>query len=128
MNPAYFETRFIRLEVREVWPAEFAIITAYATTGEIWPELKNRAGDQQLEDELRRQHRWLRRLTGFSPSTGHAEPGWAVDVGYQTACDIGQCYKQDAIYYVIQDTLYVSFCDQRRTLLAVGGFRARLHP
>ncbi|QFY43164.1 DUF3293 domain-containing protein [Candidatus Methylospira mobilis] len=128
MNRVYFDTHFERRESWEVWPAEFAIITAYATTGETWPDSRNLAADRQLEAELRRQRRWMRRLTGFSPADGHAEPGWAVDIGFHAVCDIGKRYEQDAIYYIIEDTLYVSFCDQRRALLEVGGFRVRVHP
>jgi len=39
----------------------------------------------------------------------------------------GRRYRQDAIYYVIGDTLFVSFCDERRALVEVGGFRPRVH-
>lgn len=127
MNLAYFETRFEWQEAGNNWPAEFAIITAYATTGEIWPDSKNQAADRQLEAELHKQPHWLKRITGFSPNTGHAEPGWAVEISPQAACDIGQRYKQDAIYYVIRDILYVSFCDERRALLEIGSFRERIH-
>ncbi|HLF97008.1 MAG TPA: DUF3293 domain-containing protein [Methylococcaceae bacterium] len=115
------------MEAWDDWPAEFAIVTAYATTGESWPEAENRAADRRLEAELRRQRLWMRRLTGYSPATGHGEPGWAVDLGFQSACDIGRRYRQDAIYYVIGDTLFVSFCDERRALVEVGGFRPRVH-
>jgi hypothetical protein len=127
MNSIYFETQF-RTEVAvSDWPAAFAIITAYATTGQTWSDEQNQAADQASEAELRKRSTWVRRLTGYSPSTGHAEPGWAVEMDFDAACYIGQRYRQDAIYYVQGDALFVSHCDARRALLTVGEFRSRVH-
>ena len=127
MNPAYFETHFRRHENWNDWPAAFAIITAYATTGERWSAEKNEAADRELQAVLRDQTGWVRRLTGYSPSTHHAEPGWAAEVDFEIACDIGRRFHQDAIYYVNGDTLAVNSCDARRGLVAIGGFRERVH-
>ncbi len=127
MNPAYFDTRFERQEAWEDLPAEFAIITAYATTGEEWSSVENEAADKKLETELREHGRWLRRLTGHSPVSGHTEPGWAVGMPFETACDLGLRFQQDAIYYVTGDTLSVSRCDKRRALVEVGAFSSRVH-
>lgn len=127
LNPLYFETHFECSAMCEDWPVNFAIITAYATTGESWPEKINQAADQQMEADLVKRNIWMKRLTGFSPITGHRELGWAVDLDSSIACDIGLQYSQDAIYYVSGDTLSVSYCDSRRSLREVGGFRVRLH-
>jgi hypothetical protein len=127
MNPVYFETQFECLEEWDDWPREFSIITAYATTGEYWPDAKNQSADQQLEADLRKQGRWVRRLTGYSPTSGHQELGWAVELGLKAACDMGLQYNQDAIYYISGDTLSVSFCDSRRALVEIGSFRLRVH-
>lgn len=126
VNPAYFDTRFERQEAWEDPPAEFAIITAYATTGEEWSSVENEAADKKLETELRGHGRWLRRLTGYSPVTGHTEPGWAVGMPFTTACDLGLRFQQDAIYYVTGGTLSVSRCDKRRALVEVGAFSSRV--
>jgi hypothetical protein len=127
INPVYFETHFKRQKSWEDWPHKFAIITAYATTGEAWTDSENEAADKKLEAELRQQGSWLQRLTGYSPVTGHAEPGWAVDLSFEAACDLGGRFRQDALYYVVGDVLYVSFCDQRRAQVLVGLFRSRVH-
>lgn len=127
MNPVYLETHFECLDELDDWPVEFAIITAYATTGENWPDAKNKAADQQLEADLRKQGRWVRKLTGYSPTSGHREPGWAVEIGLKAACNIGLRYNQDAIYYVSGDTLSVSFCDSRRALVEISRFLPRVH-
>jgi hypothetical protein len=126
MNPVYFETHFRCTEASIDWPGSFAIVTAYATTGETWSAAENQAADQALEADLRKRSAWIRRLTGYSPSTGHAEPGWAVEIDFATACDVGLQFKQEAIYFVVGDTLSVSYCDTRRAPLEVGGFRERV--
>lgn len=99
-NPACFNVRF-----RGPWPDrrhpdECAIITAYATTGETWSEERSRAADLELENELPEPGSWMRRLTGYDPATGHAEPGGAVAMGFEAACDLGLHLQQDAIFWV----------------------------
>ena len=128
MHPAYFDTRF-RVEpgtAADDWPAELAIISAYPTTGQWWSDEENRAADVRLEMELRQRSISMRRVIGYSRKTGHAEPSWAAAVSFKDACDLGQKFKQDAIYYVKGDELSVSFCDYRRGLVPVGSFRERL--
>ena len=134
MHPAYFETCF-RIDLSgEIgplggaveWPRQFVIVTAYATTGEVWDAKRNVEADQRLRESLEKQSVWMRRITGYSPTTGHAEPGWAVALDWQTGCALGQAFAQDAIYCVVDDTLYVTHCDQRRDLVSVGAFRLRL--
>jgi hypothetical protein len=91
MHPAYPKTHFIAADGPHDWPEQFAIITAYATTGEVWTDQQNEAADQALEAELRATGRWMRRITGYSPppATPHREPGWAVAMDWQDACDLG---------------------------------------
>lgn len=126
MHPEYFKTRFLVAHDVSTWPDCFAIISAFATTGQFWPDAENDAADQRLAEELQHASVWRVRITGFSPETGHAEPSWAVAMGFQKACDIGARHCQDAIYYVESDALYVSFCDGRRALIPVDSFRSRL--
>lgn len=122
----YFETQFDCPARNVEWPESFSIITAYAPTGQQGSPAQNIAADHALESELRESTKWLTRLTGFSPETNHAEPGWAVDVPWQKACDLGLKLKQDAIYHVMKDDLFVSYCDGRRALVPVGNFKERL--
>lgn len=126
MHPAYFETHFMVENPKVDWPPEFAIITAYATTGESWTDARNLKEDQSLEKQLRDASTLIRRITGYSPITGHAEPGWAAETDWQQACDIGRDCHQDAVYFVTGDDLWVSFCDSQRSLVRVGNFRDRL--
>jgi hypothetical protein len=126
MHPAYFETLFRQEGSWDDWPSKFAIITAYATTGENWTDAENEKADLALEAELRGRVQWVRRLTGFSPTTKHAEPGWAVDISFADACKIGGEFRQDAIYYVEGDKLKVSHC-LSPSCIEVGDFRLRVH-
>lgn len=126
MHPAYFETRFrTQLSVQR-WPREFVILTAYATTGESWTRHQNASGDEKLASELRAHAAKIVRITGYSPRTGHAEPGWAAEISFEEACNIGLRFKQDALYHVKADKLSVSYCDERRKLVPVGSFRERV--
>lgn len=127
MPAFYFETHFRLEKPWADYPKQFAIITAYATTGMKWTDQKNQNADRGLEEKLRKLAPWVRRVTGYSPSSGHAEPSWAVPIEFCLACDLGQAHEQDAIYYVKQDTLFVSYCDRRRQLVEVGDFRSGVH-
>ena len=108
-------------------PTEFAIITSYATTGETWTDRENSDADRRLTKTLRTYKVWMAPITGYSPTTGHSEPGWAVAINQSRACDLGKWFNQDAIYFVNNDKLFVSYCDSRRALVPVDKFSERLH-
>ncbi len=120
--PAFYKETHFWVEDWSDAPNEFAIITAYATTGEIWTDIQNSKADKRLESTLTDRKAWLRRITGYSPSSGHSEPGWAVAIDFATACEIGKHFMQDAIYFVRNGRLYLSYCDARRALIPVGKF------
>lgn len=124
----YFETCFKVEGVIPEWPKEFVIITAFATTGKQWTEEMNTSADRELRSELASADHLIGRVTGYSPETLHAEPGWAAGMAWQEACELGLKYKQDAIYVVKDDQLFVTFCDDRRQLVPVGDFRERWNP
>jgi hypothetical protein len=125
IHPAYFKVRF-----RGPWPDrrhpdEFAIISAFATTGETWSDERNRAADLELENELRNSGSWMRRLTGYDPETGHAEPGWAVGIDYENAQELGLRFHQDAIFLVSGNRVWVSTCGVDRCRAEIGAFDER---
>lgn len=126
MNPAYFDTRFRLGESALSWPDEFVIISAYATTGQYWTASENEEADHRLATELRRGGRWLARVVGYSPTSGHAEPSWAVEVPLQEGRALGARYRQDAIYHVQAGLLSVSSCDASGKVMLVGAFRDRI--
>ena len=128
MNPVYFDTRFkLGLPLAEL-PESFAIITACATTGEVWMSEDNTAASEALCAELKRGGQLIGTITGYSPVTRHAEPGYAAALDFEEACKIGVRFKQDAIYYVSSGTLFVSYCDHRRCLKPITQFSKRADP
>jgi hypothetical protein len=126
MHPAYFQVQFSTPEPLIEWPRQFAILSGYATTGEVWTEERNSAADRALGETIFVIGVWRERITGFFEDTGHSEPGWAAALDLGAACDLGLKFLQDAIYYVQDDALYVSYCDERRALVPVGNFRERI--
>jgi hypothetical protein len=128
MDPVYFETRFRTNQSVTDWPSEFVIISAFATTGESWTPHQNEQADRRLASELRMRGGWLVRIFGYSPTSGHTEPSWAVDLPLNEGCNIGQRFLQDAIYHVRNDELSVMSCNEQRVLTRVGSFRHRLDP
>jgi hypothetical protein len=126
MNPEYFETRFRPARPVATWPAEFVIISAFATTGEAWTPEANESADRRLASDLGVCGVWRERVTGYSPTTGHSEPSWAVELPLDEARAVGLRFHQDAIYHVKDGRLSVTHCDDRRALVDVGSFRSRL--
>ena len=126
MQPDYFETRFkLGLPAGDL-PDTFAIITAFQTTGQEWPIERNQEATTRLQAELAQAGSLLGTVTGYSPRTGHAEPGFAAHLSFEQACDLGLRYEQDAIYFVSSGTLFVSHCDYRRSLNPVARFLERV--
>lgn len=126
MQTDYFDTRFRLSLPNEELPEEFAIVTAYQTTGQTWSDERNQEATDQLQAELEKAGALLGSVTGYSPRTGHAEPGFAVMLSFEQACDLGLRYEQDALYFISGGTLFVSHCDHRRTLIPVTRFQDRV--
>ncbi|MFN6115842.1 MAG: DUF3293 domain-containing protein, partial [Flavobacteriales bacterium] len=105
LHPAYFTIAFRTEAPQEHWPDQFVIITAYATTGETWSDERNTEADQRLHAELLLRGCTPLRITGYDPATGHAEPGWAVELPLDDALVVGRAYLQDAIFAVRGDAL-----------------------
>jgi hypothetical protein len=126
MTPIYFDTRFkLSLPLAEL-PDSFAIISAYATTGEVWTAEDNNAASEALCAELDKGGHLIGTITGYSPVTQHAEPGFAAALEFEEACKIGARFKQDASYFVSSGTLFVSHCDHRRNLKPISQFSKRV--
>jgi len=124
-HAAYLETRFRTPAMVSRWPDRFVILSAFATTGETWTDERNDAADQALGRELRGRG-WLARIVGYSPSSGHAEPSWAVEMPIRQAREVGSRFKQDAIFAVRGNRLRVIRCGESCLSAVVGSFLERL--
>ena len=107
----YFETHFKLEGKKDNLPPSFSIITAYATTGEKWTDKENLEADVRLASELTEAGVPHWRMTGYSPATGHSEPGWATPLSAEEACEIGRRYFQHAVFIVTDGILSVMLCE-----------------
>lgn len=74
MNPIYSKTQFKTNAYTVAWPSCFAIITAYATTGETWTASENEHANNLLKELFELEGVWHEAITGYDPETGHEEP------------------------------------------------------
>ena len=126
-HPAYYCTRFFVEKPPRTVPQSGVILSAFATTGEVWPPEINRLADARLESELRRlDHHFLIRMIGYCPTDGHAEASWFADLDGSTACQIGMRFHQDALYLIDQGELYVVRCSDPTQRSYVASFAQRL--
>jgi hypothetical protein len=126
-HPAYYCTRFFVEKPPRTVPHSGVILSAFATTGEVWPPEKNRLADARLEFELRRiDHQFLIRMIGYCPTDGHAEASWLADLDGSMACQIGMRFHQDALYLIDQGELYVVRCSDPTQRSYVASFAQRL--
>jgi hypothetical protein len=129
MHPAYLETRFRSEVPLGVLPSQFVILSAYATTGEVWSEERNSLADQKLFIVLQATlPAFLKRVVGYSPTTHHAEPSWAVAIPLADAHRIGKDFAQDALYFVDHGALWVASCRATVAPIYVDQFERRLDP
>ena len=106
---AYKSTVFEYQDFPKDWPKDFAILTAYATTGETWTDAQNKEADQKLEAELRNAGHRLHRISGYSSDLKTYEEGWAVAMPLQTAWELAIKYKQVALFYYRNDELLLVY-------------------
>lgn len=124
-HPAYFNTHFRVAQRPLAWPSAFVIVTAYATTGELWTDAENERANKALREHIAQTAVWHWPVTGYDPDTGHAEPGWAIEVDRADGVRLGVDFRQDAIFCVTGDELDVVSC-RTGQVKSVGGFRDRL--
>jgi hypothetical protein len=123
--PAYFTTRFRVSPPVPVWPGQFVIVTAYATTGERWTDEQNARANAQLLQHIESLGKWFYPVTGYDPTTGHAERGWAIDGPPSLGLELGRAFLQDAIFVVEADKLSVCACSTGK-YAEVGSFSTRV--
>ena len=105
----YKSTVFEYQDFPNDWPKSFAILTAYATTGETWTPEQNVEADRQLEAELRKGGHRIHRISGYSKDFKTHEEGWAVEMDLKTAWDLAVKYKQVALFYYENDELLLVY-------------------
>ncbi len=110
----YRSTVFVGRRPAKGWPTEFAVITAWAPTGQKWTPARNRAADLRLRRHLIRLGLRPVRITGASPDRVHREPGWLVAIDRSMALEIGRKFQQIAVFHVRRGRVSVLPCFRGR--------------
>jgi hypothetical protein len=128
IHPACFSTVFDVEIPAGGLPTNWALVTAFARTGTVRRFAEDEAADARLAGELDRLglRRW--RVTGRSPAGDHAEPGWGVACELAVARDIGQQFDQAAIFWILDDVLWVGECGVGVSGVRVGPLAPKLNP
>jgi hypothetical protein len=128
IHPACFSTVFDVELPSGCLPAHWALVTAFARTGTVRRFAEEVEADARLAAELDKLglRRW--RVTGRSPAGDHAEPGWGVACELSVARDIGQQFDQAAIFWVLDDVLWVGECGVGVSGVRVGQLGPKLNP
>ncbi|MFO0923396.1 MAG: DUF3293 domain-containing protein [Pirellulales bacterium] len=125
MHPAYFQTRF-RFPTRAILPETFAIVSGYATTGEVWTDEENEQADVALRRYLERNGYQPIRVDGYDPKSNHCEPSWIIDGPLERARQIGATFRQIAVYWVEHGKLFVTSCKPHSQLYLVANMADRI--
>lgn len=122
----YYSVRFRTNDPVPHWPAQFIIVTGWATTGVEWSDAENAKANLRLEMALRASGTWFVAIEGYSVENQHAEPGFAVELSPEEGTALGRHYLQDAIYVIRDDRLTVRYCEDEREEDVSGVFRSLL--
>lgn len=112
----YFLKTFHSDENITHWPTHFAIIPSGS--------MQNAELERELQ-YLSKHYSWVRRLTLYDDSARLGQNCWAVNMGWEQACHTGTEFGQEAVFYVSDNTLSVTYCDERRKPYIVDGFLKR---
>ncbi|QLE84267.1 MULTISPECIES: DUF3293 domain-containing protein [Shewanella] len=105
----------------------FAIITAHNPQGEILSASQNRLLDRKLQGEIEKMGLPYRAMVGTSSDRRHMEKSWAVAIDKPAAIALGLAFKQNAIYFVENDTLRLVPCLLKHDETAIGRFSSRVN-
>jgi hypothetical protein len=120
----YFQRTFSSAHRITHWPIHFAIIIAPTQSTSPTRDL-DKVYTEDLHTYLKENFSWFRFMAVTDPDNQASTPCWAVNSEWQQACEIGLSYGLEAIYFVSDNTLSVSYCDERRKPIFVDAFLNR---
>lgn len=106
--------------------SRFAIVTAHNPQGELLSPCQNRLLDRKLLADIEAMGVPYRALIGTNSTLSHMEKSWAVFASEEESLELALKYRQNAIYYVVQDELLLLPCLMEREVVSLGSFRARV--
>ncbi|APC97868.1 hypothetical protein KX01_1684 [Francisella frigiditurris] len=124
----YFTTKF-EIPIKPAkYPDKFMILTAWNPLNQKLSKEENISRNNALKKDLKESFSFIYEINGFDPESKHKENGFMANCfDLEKACDYGLKYQQDAIYYVVEDKLYVVQCAlDKREMISVGKFLDRV--
>ena len=110
LNPAYSQARFRADLAPQGITQSFCIVTAYCPFDEQVTDEENKTFNQTLKTELENAGLVHVPVTGYSPDSDHAEPGYGIICDRSIAIKLGQQFRQNAIFSVYENTVYLINC------------------
>ncbi|MCG9598346.1 DUF3293 domain-containing protein [Vibrio sp. Isolate25] len=101
----------------------FAIITAWNPASQWLSKPQNDRNNHDLAQDF--GHTYFVEVLVGDESFAWAEESFAVDIEQQQALLLGRKYKQNAIYYVIGDELFLLSCLADATKVNLGQWQCR---
>jgi hypothetical protein len=123
---AYEQARFKLDYPAADLPFEFGIVTACNPNGTTLDALVNEGLDRGLGLSLLGQRIPHFRVTGGSEDMSHSEPGYGCVADHEKIVELGRQWKQDAIFRVRGDSLFLVYCDRPQDEKPLGSFRERV--
>lgn len=105
---------------------DFAVITAHNPEGKVLTEAANQKRDLLLQSELITKGYKNQPLWGCSADLKHKERSWAVVMDKPSATTLGIRLKQNAIFWVSHDELYLLPCLMQENACHLGRFSERI--
>ena len=126
MNPEYDNAYFRAVPPTNGWPRSFGIITACNPDGRTLTDEENDQATKKLRFELEHANLEHFHVTGGSKDFSHAEQGFGIVFPNQEeSIAWGQRYRQDAIFWIDVDTLYLVSCKCTQ-IKVLGSWQSRL--
>ncbi len=105
---------------------QFAIVTAWNPNGKLALSDDNFKSDKTLNDLLVQQQLPQYPIYGCSPDLTYREKSRAVEIDKATAVKIGKQFRQNAIFWVENDKLFLIPCLLQEKEECIGDFSSRI--
>ena len=102
----------------------YSVITAWNPRSNLQSKEKNDTSNHKLENQL--NHVKYVPVTVGDPLFSWFEESYAAELSPQAAIELGRQFQQNAIYYVIDDELYLIACFEPETMHKLGSIKSRL--
>lgn len=86
---------------------DFAIVTAHNPLGQICSSGQNSTLDRMLQNDIIALRVPYRCLLGCDATKSHVEKSWALAVDKDVAIRLAKQYRQNALYWITNDKLYL---------------------